>query len=681
MKNGRFRITLRTAFFALAIILMAALPALAASDGVATYRALLIGNSDYQAQDDLKSCAYDLSAMKSALASGKISYKKVETYSNLTKAGIASAVNGVAGWGADDDDVTVVYYTGHGASSGLVGVEHRSTASGIYAFSQLQSVLSNVPGKVIVLMDSCESGGLINKSAAGEESFADSAIAAFSGGVSSKAITSGSKFHVIASSSKDQSSWAKTDLYGLATWALCEAMGWSHNGANAGNLLDNLEGDINGDSMVTVGEAYATAAQAVSEELAKYKRTQDMKAYPTNSGLVLISRAAAAPAVVETPKAVYKPDVLNFTKACIAPKKTLQLTLNVPGATNINWASSKNAVATVDKVSGIVSGVKYSYSTTPRISVNYRVGDNWFSSYCDVRVLPSRYVAQSIKFKYVTKTLEKGSSYNMASYTKVYPSSTRYKTLRWSSSNPSVATVHPTSGKISVLNDTGTTQITATATSGVTATMTVNAIPAKPRSISLNHKTRTLIPGRWFMLTQTVLPASVRDEDKSVTWKSSKPSVADVDDTGLVTANKDGVYGKTVISATSTINKKVVAYCTVTVVRNENIPRTRPKSAYGKLTSSARRIYYNTTGSLVIDMWFYNRTRYAQTVPTPNPGLVVLKLKNVKDPLYAITTFTSTVKVPSGGYRLYTIKLNLEDYPNFSGLDLRGSDAWYEAKN
>ena len=63
MKNGRFRITLRTAFFALAIILMAALPALAASDGVATYRALLIGNSDYQAQDDLKSCAYDLSAM------------------------------------------------------------------------------------------------------------------------------------------------------------------------------------------------------------------------------------------------------------------------------------------------------------------------------------------------------------------------------------------------------------------------------------------------------------------------------------------------------------------------------------------------------------------------------------------------------------------------------------------
>ena len=678
MKDGRFRITLRTAFFALAIILMAALPALAASDGVATYRALLIGNSDYQAQDDLKSCAYDLSAMKSALASGKISYKKIAAYSNLTKAGIASAVNGVAAWGADDDDVTVVYYTGHGASSGLVGVEHRSTASGIYAFSQLQSVLSNVPGKVIVLMDSCESGGLINKSAAGEESFADNAIAAFSGGVSSKAITSGSKFHVIASSSKDQSSWAKTDLYGLATWALCEAMGWSHNGANAGNRLDNLEGDLNGDSMVTVGEAYATAAQAVSEELAKYKRTQDMKAYPENSGLVLFSRAAAAPAVVETPKAVYKPDVLNFTKACIAPGKELKLELNVPGATGINWASSKNAVATVDKDTGLVRGVSYSYSIIPKISVTYRVGSESFFATCDVRVLPSRYVAQSIKFKYAEKTLEKGSSYNMPSYTKVYPSSTRYKTLRWSSENPSVATVHPTSGRITVLNDTGTTQITATATSGITATMTVNAIPAQPRSISLNYRTRTLIPGLPFTLTQTVLPAATKD--KSVTWKSSREDIATVDDTGMVTANTDGVYGKTVISATSTVNKKVVAYCTVTVVRNQSIPRTRPKSAYGKLTSSARRIYESGTGSLVVDMFFYNRTGSTKTIPMYNPGIVVLKLKTgTKIPI--VVSVTNPRPLRSGSQTIYTFRFNYEDYPNLMKRDLRGSDAWYEARN
>jgi uncharacterized protein YjdB len=681
MKDGSGGI-LRTALFALAMLFALAAPALASSDGVTNYRALLIGNSSYQSQNDLKSCVYDLTAMRSALASGSVGYKKTASYSNLTKSGIQSAVNGVLAWGADDDDVTVFYYTGHGASSGLVGVEHSSSANGIYPFAQLQSVLSGVPGKVIVLLDSCESGGLINKSAAASEteSFTDNAIAAFSGasgGLFAKAITSGDKFHVIASSSQDQSSYAMTNLYGLATWSLCEAMGWSHNGSKAGNRLEVLEGDANGDLTVTVGEAYAYAAPAIAEALSKQtkKYVQDMKAYPENSDLTLIARSAASTAI-ETPKnATLVKGVLNLTTACIAPGKTLQLQLNVSGATNVSWGSSKNAVATVDHT-GLVTGVKYSYAYRPEISVLYKDKDGkWCTASCFVRVLPARYVVQSVKPKYDTKPLEKGASYTMTA--KVYPSSARYKKLRWSSSNDAVATVNPTTGRITAVSDTGTAVITATATSGVTATVTVNAIPARARSVSLNYKTRTLIPGQPLTLTATVLPASTKN--KHIDWKSSREDIATVDDTGMVTANKDGVYGRTVISATTENSK--VAYCTVTVVKNQSIPRTKPRNSSGNLVASARRIYYNGTGSLVIDMYFSNRTRYAQTVPTPNPGLVVLKLKNVKNPLYANVTFTSTVKVPSGGYRLYTIKLNLEEYPVFSGLDLRGSDATYEAKN
>lgn len=680
MEYGPSGRAFRTALFALAALLLLAFPALAASDGVTNYRALLIGNSQYQSVDDLGSCAYDLGAMRSALTSGTVTYKKISSYSSLTRSGIQSAVNGVLTWGADDDDVTVFYYTGHGASSGLAGVDHSSSKDGVYPFSLLQSTLSGVPGKVIVLLDSCKSGGLINKSAESAGSFTDNAIAAFSGasgGLSSKAITSGEKFHVIASSSQSQYSYAKTNLYGLSTWALCEAMGWSHNGPSAGNRLESLEGDANGDLTVTVGEAYAFAAQAVGEELAKYNYTQDMKAYPEDGGLTLVSRAAAAPAAVETPKAVYRPGVLNLSKACIAPDKTLQLTLNVEGATQVHWSTSKSSVATVDKDTGLVTGHNYSYSVIPRISVTYFVSSNSFYAYCDVRVLPLRYVVQTVQLKYATKTLEKGASYTIP-VKKIYPSSARYKSLRWSSSDETVAEVGLTNGKIKAVADTGTAVITATATSGVTASVTVNAIPARARSVSLNYKTRTLIPGQLLTLNATVLPASTKD--KSVKWESSREDIAEVDDTGLVTANKDGVYGKTVISATTTETGKV-AYCTVTVVRNQSIPRTKPKSASGKLIPSARRIYYNATGSLVIDMWFYNRTGYPQKVPTPNPGLVVLKLKNVKEPLTALKTFTSTVTVPSGGYRLYTIRLNLEDYPNFSGLDLRGSDATYEAQN
>ena len=675
MSNERSGIFLRAALCVLAMLLLAA-PALAESDGVTTYRALLIGNSDYQERagyesSDLVSCLNDLSAMKSALASGTVRYQKMSVLSNLTASGIASAVNGVRTWGMDGDDVTIFYYTGHGASSGLVGTDlnKSGTAYNLYSFSLLQSALGerNVPGKVIVLLDSCESGGLINKSAdAG--SFTDNAIAAFSGGgMNSKAVTSGDHFHVIASSSQTQSSWAKTDLYGLTTWALTEAMGWAHNGAKAGNRLTSLEGDVDGDLTVTVGEAYAYAAGAVTAELKKYGKTQAMKAYPENSGLTLVSRAASSPSTAEIRKSYVT--TMNLTKACIAPGMTLQLDSGLSGT--VSWTSSKPSIATVDKHTGIVTGIKYSSSSIATIMA--LSGSDYTT--CDVRVLPSRYVVQTVRLKYAEKSLEKGLGYTMPA--KLYPASARYKKLRWSSDNEAVAKVHSTSGRIVTVADSGTATITATATSGVTAIVKITATPARARSVSLNHKTRTLIPGQSFMLTQTVLPATTAN--KSVKWESSKPSIAEEDDTGLVTANTDGVYGKTVISATTENNKK--AYCVVTVVRNQSIPRTRPKSAYGKLVSSAYRIYYNKTGSLVIDMWFYNRTGYAQRVPTPNPGLVVLKLKNVKQPLYANVALAKTVRVPSGGYRPYTFQLNLEDYPVFSGRDLRGSDAWYEAAN
>jgi hypothetical protein len=259
---------------------------------------------------------------------------------------------------------------------------------------------------------------------------------------------------------------------------------------------------------------------------------------------------------------------------------------------------------------------------------------------------------------------------------KVTPSSAWYKSLRWSSNDETVATVHPTSGRIKAVADSGTAVITATATSGVTASVTVNAIPARARSVSLNYKTRTLIPGQLLTLNATVLPVSTKD--KTITWKSSREDIAEVDDTGLVTANTEGVYGKTVISATTENGK--VAYCTVTVVRNQSIPRTRPKSAYGRLVSSARRIYESGTGSLMVDMYFYNRTGYTRTVPMYDPGIVVLKLKSgTKIPI--VVSVTDARPLRSGYWTLYKFSFNYEDYPNLAKLDLRGSDAWYEARN
>jgi len=666
MMHGRSGGYLRAALCALAMLLVLAAPALASSDGVTNYRALLIGNSSYQALDDLQSCAYDLNAMKSALASGTIHYKKVSVRSNLTRSDIGSAVNGVLQWGADDDDVTVFYYTGHGASGGLAGVEHSSSRNGVYSFSLLQSALARVPGKVIVLLDSCESGGLINKSAAGAGSFTDNAIAAFSGasdGLSSKAITSGSKFHVIASSSQSQSSYALDKKYGLATWALCEAMGWSHNGSKDGNKLESLEGDANGDLTVTVGEAYAYASVQVGELLKAHKRTQDMQAYPTASNLKLIGWAPSSSSTAEVPKSYVR--TMNLTKACIAPGMTLQLDSGLSGT--VNWTSSKPSIAAVDKHTGVVTGIKSSASSIATIMA--LSGSDYTT--CQVRVLPARYVVQSVQVKYPEKTLKKGYSYTMP--VKVYPSSARYKALRWSSSNEAVAKV-TSGGRITAMADSGAAVITATATSGVTASVTVTAVPATPTSVRLSPNKLTLLKGRTYMLTEIVRPASAAD--KSVTWKSSNEPVATVNSDGQVYAQGSG---KAVITCTTNVGNRK-ATCAVTVVANQSIPRTRPKGAAGQLKASARKIYYNESGMLCVDMFFYNRTGYTQAAPQTDRQVLVLKLRSgIKRT--AVLTSIAQQTVPNGKYILMTLKANPSTYTQFKDLDLRGSDAWCEPVN
>lgn len=669
----------RPALIAAALMLMAAVPALAASDGTTVYRALLIGNSTYadKSISNLKSCANDVKAMRQALQSGSIGYDKIVTKANQTAAGLSASVKEAALWGADDDDVTVFFYSGHGVGNGLVGASFSPAFSDVYSFTALQNGLSGIPGKVIVLLDACYSGGLIGKSApaayradaASESAFVSNAIAAFSGagdavaakGVASKTINKGTKFHVIASSSKNEESFAITDTYGAATWALTEAMGWAHNGAKAGTLLSVLEGDKNGDGIVTMAEAFAYAASAVSDVLNKYGYQQNMQIYPVGSGQTLIRRSTETPKVVTDLSKLSRTNAMNFARICIAPGETFKLNCGKSGA---YWTSSRPAVASVNPSTGLVTGVKASTAHTATVMA---VSGNTYSV-CEVRVLPSKYVVRQVRLRKAALSIQQGATYAMA--VRFTPASARYKKIVWTSSDPSVATVSA-AGKIKAVAK-GTATITATATSGVTASCAVTVTGAKPKSVALSSKKLALIPGQKATLTQTVKPTFA--EDKSVAWLSSRPNIATVNQDGQVTAV---AVGKAVVRAMTANGKK--AYCTVTVVPNQSVPRTKPRSAAGKLTSSARKIYYGAD-ALYIQMFFHNRTRGTVAVPSPNPGLVVLRLKSGAK-LTAPVSFAGVKALRSGRYLVYTMKLELSAHPKFKGLNLRGADAWYEAVN
>lgn len=132
------------------------------------------------------------------------------------------------------------------------------------------------------------------------------------------------------------------------------------------------------------------------------------------------------------------------------------------------------------------------------------------------------------------------------------------KSVVWSSSNPTVATI--ANGKVSG-KSVGSVTITATSANGLKATSTISVLPkiVNAQSITLTPTNVTMKPAENITLLATILPSNTTD--KSLSWSSDNENVAVVNDNGKVTAI--GV-GNATISVTTT--NGLVATCAVSVI-------------------------------------------------------------------------------------------------------------------
>ena len=142
----------------------------------------------------------------------------------------------------------------------------------------------------------------------------------------------------------------------------------------------------------------------------------------------------------------------------------------------------------------------------------------------------------------------------------VSPSNATNKTLTWSSSNTSVATV--SNGVVKAVGF-GTATITAKSNNGKTASCSVTVNPIQPTGIKATPETSTLYGlNGTVKLSANVMPSNATN--KAVTWSSNNTSVATVSSDGTVKAVG---YGTAVITA-KTVNG-LTSKCTINVKKEE----------------------------------------------------------------------------------------------------------------
>lgn len=214
--------------------------------------------------------------------------------------------------------------------------------------------------------------------------------------------------------------------------------------------------------------------------------------------------------------------------------------------TPVIWASRDPEVVTVDET-GTLTAVSPGTTT-----VTAKAGNQ--TAYCFVTVEePKPVPVAEIILSETEFTLAVGQSKTLTA--KVLPEDATEKTVTWTSSDPDVVTVDQ-DGTLTALT-LGSAVITAEA-DDISAACTITVTePVLAEEILFEEEELTLLAGETMALTVTILPEDTTD--KTVTWTSSDPEIAEVDPDGNLTAIS---VGSAVITAETA---GLTDTCTVTV--------------------------------------------------------------------------------------------------------------------
>ncbi len=221
----------------------------------------------------------------------------------------------------------------------------------------------------------------------------------------------------------------------------------------------------------------------------------------------------------------------------LIPGEVSELTATITPEDAVNktvrWGTSNHLVATVSET-GAVTAV------SPGSAIITGTTANGISATCAVTV---NAVATGVKLSSHTLTLTEGDSSKLTAT--VTPSNAIDKSVSWTSSDPSVASVD-SNGNISAVSR-GTAVITVTTANGLTDQCTVTVNAPLPSRVSISPSGVEITEGETATFTVTISPANAGGY--TLSWISSQPDIAEVDENGNVTAISEGTAIITVLTS------------------------------------------------------------------------------------------------------------------------------------
>ena len=319
---------------------------------------------------------------------------------------------------------------------------------------------------------------------------------------------------------------------------------------------------------------------------------------------------------------------LNKTSETLEKSKTLKLTVTFnPTNTDdksLTWTSSDSTIASVS--GGTVTAKKVGTATITAKTANNR------SANCKITVVE---LPTGVKLSKTAVTLMAGASQDVTAT--ITPSTATNKTLTWTSSNMSVATV--SNGKI-MAKSAGTSTVTVKTANGKTATCKVT-VKAAPTAIKISNASLSLGVNETYNLTTTITPSNAFN---TVTWTSSNASIVTVSN-GKLTAKKAGTATITV----KTANNKS-ATCKVTV---------KPAASSVKLDKSAVTIGIGEsfTVSAIIPS---NAAAATRTFSSSNSSVVQMTKTNWVGVFKGVKAGTANVTVKLQNGKTATCKVTVK---------------------